>query len=144
MILDIPDVRQRSEVDCGPACVAAVVRYFGQRISLADATAALLTTEHHGTDPSAIQAYLKRRGLRVLAGDMNDTDLRLAVKFGRPVIAVTAGHYVVVCGWDRYRVAVQDPACGFSWVPYTDFAACWADYSRWGSKFDQFGIAVWR
>jgi ABC-type bacteriocin/lantibiotic exporter with double-glycine peptidase domain len=144
MILGLPDVRQRDGIQCAAACVTSVARYFGQRLSLADATAALLTTDHDGADPSAIHAFFRRRGFKVQAGDMEAADLRHATRHGRPVVAVTAGHYVCVCGWDRGWVAVQDPACGLCWVPYTDFEGTWKDTGRWGATYDSFGLAVWR
>jgi ABC-type bacteriocin/lantibiotic exporter with double-glycine peptidase domain len=144
-ILDIPDVRQKAAADCGPACVVAVARFFGLRLALPEATGALLTTDHNGTDPSAIEAYLRRLGLRVVAGEMSKDDLKAAARLGRPVICVTAGHYVVSAGFDRRgRVRLMDPEAGPSRVPWLDFAATWADRHRWGALYDQFGLAVWR
>jgi ABC-type bacteriocin/lantibiotic exporter with double-glycine peptidase domain len=144
VMLPIPEVLQRDVADCGPACVAAVVRGLGQRISLADATRDLLTNGHAGTDPSAIEAYLRRRGFKVLAGDMDALDLRYATRHGRPVICVTANHYVVVRGWERGRVALMDPMIGLTWEKWDDFRATWRDAHRWGVDYDQFGLQVWR
>lgn len=140
----VPDVRQKGGSDCGPACVVAVCRRFGQRVTLREAAAGLLLTDRNGTDPSAVEAYLRGRGLKVLSGDMDRPDLRHAARLGRPVICVTAGHYVVACGWQRGRVGVHDPEEGFRWVPWIDFAAFWHDRHRWGAVYDRFGLAVWK
>lgn len=143
MKIHLPDVRQRRGSDCGPACVLAVCRYYGQRLTRREVEAGLLTTDHHGTDPSAIEACLRTRGLRVLSGDMGRDDLMHSCRLGRPVICVTLGHYVVACGWHRGRVGVHDPETGFRWVKWLDFRSSWYDRHRWGAEYCQFGLAAW-
>lgn len=137
-MLDLPDIRQRTDWDCGRAAVQCVLEYFG---SHAD-TRRLLTNPIDGTDPRAIEALLRQAGHCVVAGEMTLEDLRHFTRSRRPVIAVVNGHYVVVAGVERLKVGYHDPLSGFMRCKMGDFLGWWKEADRLGVTYNQFGIAV--
>ncbi len=106
----IPFIPQRSERDCGPACLAMVLAYHGQTVELAD----VLTRVEVG--PSGVDAATLLRaaagyGLRgrgVSVPDLRDLDLvpRASILHWR------SGHYVVFDRLDGGVAWIVDPCQG--------------------------------
>lgn len=111
MILDLPDIRQRADHDCGDAAGLCVTTYHGLRpytpISTLD-----------GTPPHAIADAFYHRGFAVIGGEARLADLKHWCDTGRPPICLvhfpvdTCSHYVTVAGVHRGYVHFQDPAEG--------------------------------
>lgn len=137
-MLELPDIRQRTDWDCGKAVVQCVLGFFETQAD----TRLLLTNPMDGTDPRAIEALLRKIGRHVVSGEMTIEDLRYFTKSGRPVIAVVNGHYVVVAGLTRARVCYQDPLVGPMRCRIKDFAGWWREADRLGVTYNQFGIVV--
>ena len=138
----IPDVRQRTNYDCGPAVVKSVLDHLGLRRSLDHLTSRLLTSPIDGTDPRSIEAYLRHEGLKIVAGEMTLADLRHFCQTGRVVICLTKNHYVAVTKVTASRIYVQDPQAGPCVHRLMDFPPAWVDVDRWGVTYHQFGIAI--
>lgn len=143
MLLDIPDVRQREDFDCGAAALDAVARFYGLRergpVRLANAV--------QGMSPDTVEAWLRAVGFGVLSGTMTVADLAHLTKTGRPVLCPVArggGHWVVVRGVFRNRVHFHCPTHGpdvaheFDWVP------AWRDETRAGHDYRHWGICPTR
>lgn len=137
-MLELPDVRQKRDYDCGRACVQCVLEYFG---TTAD-TRRLLTNPIDGTDPRAIEALMRQAGHTVISGEMETDDLKHFTHSRRPVIACVKEHYVVVAGVSRGRVGYMDPLHGFMRASIRDFGLWWHEADRLGVTYRRFGIAV--
>lgn len=150
-LLELPDVRRNDGFSCGAAAVAVALRYFGRRRGQDELAERLLVTQVDGTDVRAMEAVLRRCGLRVISGEMTLDDLSHHARLGRPVITpITVaddgrevGHYVVTAGRRRGRVHFQDPTDGPLRMSDARFLGCWRDYDRLGGLYLQFGLAVW-
>lgn len=136
-LLKLPDIRQRDDFDCGAACVAAVLRFWGRVFPAVWS----LPNPVQGTTPDTIEAVLRAAGLSVLSGSLTVSDLRHFAESGRPIlcpVALRGGHWVVVRGVTGRRVYYHCPVDGESWVSGRDWDDLWADtsrttsYLRWG------------
>jgi ABC-type bacteriocin/lantibiotic exporter with double-glycine peptidase domain len=144
MLLAIPDVRQRTEWDCGDAVVRAVLKYFGLRLP-----DHLLATPEHGTHPAQIQQELLRAGLKTLSGSFRVSQLKVLAADDAPVICAVrhddgGGHWVVVRGVERGRVYFQCPHMGPRARLEGDWVTNWYDVGMYSEKFELFGIAAWK
>ena len=147
-MLSLSDTRQRGQHDCGAAVCACVLAHFGVSKPLSYFVGKLHTNAIDGTDPRVIESFLRAEGLRVLSGEMEPDDLQWHTKQGRPVIALVTfsqvGHYVVVAGVSRGKVYYQCPIDGPGSAKVAHFSFHWHDSGRFGERFAQFGLAVWR
>lgn len=144
-MLELPDIRQSADYDCGCAAVDTALRFFGVRTCAAVLD---LATPIDGTSPAAIEGAFRRAGLAVQSGRMDVGDLKYHVSRGRPVlcpVALYGGHWVVVRGASagrRGRVYFHCPACGPQWLATSQWESNWRDTTRAGHDFDAWGIAV--
>ena len=163
-LIDLPDIRQTDNYDCGAACTRAVCEYFGvaNAETEEDFIAQLNTTPEDGTQFPDIIDLCQRRGLAVTTGKMDVDDLRRFFKKGWPVICpvemygIGLDHYVVVIGVGLGQVFYHDPARvegrerdnGRALMSEEDFLRIWFD--REGevppedAAYRQHGIAVGR
>ena len=156
-LLPVPDVRQRSDHDCGPAAAAAVCGLFGVGPERYGAHAdGLGTTERDGTDPKALVSFLRARGLGVEARHGRSVaDLAALTAAGRPVLCAVqlygtpaaaardrTGHYVVVTGVVGGRVHFQDPSAGPRSLPADAFEQIWHDKGADGTPYVRWGLAA--
>jgi predicted double-glycine peptidase len=151
--LGVPAVRQATDYSCGPAALLAVLRYWrafggGER----DLYAPLHTSVKDGTEPWALEAYARERGLtaQYRVGATVD-ELRRALAAGQTVILDLQawrdddrawstdwddGHYVVLIAMDARRLYVMDPSAdsGYAWLELDDFVTRWHDYVKEGDR----------
>lgn len=122
MRLNVPSHRQQETYTCLPACIKAVLEYYGVSIEEETVVHACQTT------PAGTVAERALEGLRMLnyegalleEGTMDFLLSSLAQ--GQPVIAFVDGaelpyasggsHAVVVCGYEAGQVICLDPALG--------------------------------
>lgn len=142
-MIDLPDVRQRKDFDCGHAAVACVADLFGVR------RPPDLSNGIDGTDPNTIEALLRRAGFNVCAGAMTVSDLKHFTNRGAPVVCPVSlpdvgGHWVVVAGVERLTVYYHCPDAGPRSMRAALWTPCWADETRAGRPYKTWGIAAWR
>jgi predicted double-glycine peptidase len=152
--LDLPDVRQSHNYDCGAAVAMAVGRYFGVGPANEEAWIGLVgAIPEAGTPAAGIVQAMRDLGLSTIAAsDMNVEDLADFVNAGHPVICSgqylqesqdeTIGHFVVVVGVAADEVFLQDPLAGRVSLPADKFVALWHDWDPDGTALIRFGIAV--
>lgn len=140
-ILDLPDVRQRADYDCGAAAFACVTRYWegrGRKIK---------SHPINGTPIDQMEPALLSAGYCVQGGNMEVSDLRHHTRAGRPVLCLIqsdgCGHWVVVRGVNRGRVYIADPADGLRSIAAAEWESLWHDTDRRGTVFRRHGLAVW-
>lgn len=114
VVLDVPFVPQ-SELLCGGAAVAMVLRYWGHRDVFAEDFAPLVERPLGGIRAERLVEALAARGFEAHVAAADGETLRHSVARGRPPIVlleVAPGrrHYVVVVAWSGERVLFHDPA----------------------------------
>lgn len=151
-LLDIPDLRQEGDWDCGPAAVQSVCQYFGRGPSTRQAfVEALGADPKQGTAPPAVVSLLSRLdGLKVTAGAALEVeDLTRFFHAGQPVLCpcrpdktAASGHWVVVTGTGLGQVFLQDPAAGRRMLSEEEWLSIWYDRDADGVGYERYGIAV--
>lgn len=134
--LDVPYIQQ-SEILCGGAAAAMVMRYWGATGIYAESFAPLVDREAGGIRAEDLLEDLRRRGwdARSFTGDAATVQARLAA--GQPVVALIedrpgAYHFVVIVAWVGGRVVYHDPAAApFRVVEQGAFTAAWDKAARW-------------
>ena len=147
-MINILDVRQEGEWDCGWATVESVCQYF-QVYKHRNLMLKLLGTNGmNGTDPRIIESFLRGEKFNVLSGNMTIDDLKFFTKHNRPVIAMVTfdgiGHYIVIRGVQRKRVYYQCPINGPKSMSIEKFLPQFIDYDRYGVTYEKFGMVVWK
>ena len=134
-ILDVPFVRQ-SELLCGGAAAAMVMRYWGERGIDAEAFQPLVDRKAGGIRTDALATALRARRWNVLDAQGSAEALGRQLQMGRPVIALVEDrpgiyHYVVVVARHGDGVVFHDPArAPFRVASATDFDKRWSASGR--------------
>lgn len=139
VLLDIPDIRQREDWDCGAAAVEAVLRY--HRVWRARDRD--LTNPVQGMDPGTVAAVLRSNGMTLLDGTMTVEDLRHLTRTNRPVLCpvnLYGGHWVVCRGVEYGGVHFHCPTQGRLRLPVSRWVEEWTSSSESGHAFDRWGI----
>ncbi|MFI6503975.1 peptidase domain-containing ABC transporter [Nonomuraea typhae] len=115
----VPLVLQMSNADCGAACLAMVLRHFGDRVSLHEVREAC-AAGRDGVSAAAIVRAGGAFGLRIKGFHATP---EAAEALPAPLIAHWGGdHFVVVEEVGRQRVRVADPARGRLRLSRAEFA----------------------
>jgi ABC-type bacteriocin/lantibiotic exporter with double-glycine peptidase domain len=132
---DVPLLRQRAELDCGPTALAMVVGYW--RPGSAQEIAAK-TDQRYSAGELRDRARALGLAAEVVSGDLRD--IKFELEQGRPVIVGVAkptaegavSHYEVVVGVhpDTKRIASLDPAAGWRQNSYEGFLKEWIPAGR--------------
>jgi ATP-binding cassette subfamily B protein len=123
----VPKVRQHDASDCGVACLAAIARHHGRRVSIARLRQASLTdqagTSLLGLSRGAESLGLAAKGVRATIATLPRAPMPAVAHV---VLATGGQHYVVVDRADERRVWLMDPASGERRTePSARFAAGW-------------------
>ena len=135
-ILDVPFVAQ-SELLCGGAAAAMVMRYWGERGVDAEAFQPLVDTSAGGIRTDVLAAALRARNWNALEVDGSADAVARQLQQGRPVIALLEDrpgtyHYVVVVATSGDGVVFHDPArAPFRVASAVNFDKRWAASGRW-------------
>src|SRR5688572_17729237 len=135
-LLDVPFISQ-SELLCGGAAAAMVLRYWGERGVTAESFAALVDRSASGIRTDALVADLKRRGWLATAVAGTGELMRAELGQGRPVLTLiedrpSTDHYVVVVGAHERGVVFHDPArAPFLVMSAAEFDRRWRSADRW-------------
>jgi len=141
LLTQLQYVPQSEDWDCGPACLATMMRHCGLDLSLSDLKGELKRTDDGGVIPLELICAARRRGLQVrsYSGDVND--LRRNLLEGRPLVLMLhplpgivrmvttrRGHYVVAVGYDdREREAyVHTGEAAFEPISYRRLQLEWS------------------
>jgi ATP-binding cassette subfamily B protein len=105
----VPVVLQLNAVECGAACLAMVVSYFGRKTRL-DECRSTFDSGRDGVTAQAIVAAAREVGLLTKALSLQAKDLsRVAAPC---ILHWNSNHFVVLERWSRDRVEIVDPAWG--------------------------------
>jgi len=135
-LLDVPFISQ-SELLCGGAAAAMVLRYWGERAVTAESFAALVDRSAAGIRTDALIADLVRRGWMATAVSGSGELMRGELARGRPVLTLIEDrpsffHYVVVVAANERGVVFHDPArVPFVVMSVTEFDRRWRAAEQW-------------
>jgi ATP-binding cassette subfamily B protein len=119
-------VRQQSSMDCGPACLSAICRHYGKRVSLnrirelcrVGSAGASMLNIMHAARTLGFEAYPILSTLEHLRGNH------------LPALVNWRGyHWIVVHAVDDRRVVVADPGVGLTTMTPAEFSEGWTRYT---------------
>jgi ATP-binding cassette, subfamily B, bacterial len=116
----VPEVSQMSMVECGLACLAMILGYYGRKTSISE------LRMHYGVGRDGLSALgivraARHYGMRVRAISLQENDFRF-VKLPA-IVHWQFNHFLVVERWSRKRVEVVDPARGRCRLTHDEFDA---------------------
>src|SRR5207248_591240 len=116
----VPELIQLSEVECGLACLAMILGYYGRKTSISELRL------HFGVGRDGLSALgivraARHYGMRVRAISLQQNDFRF-VKLPA-IVHWEFNHFVVVERWTGKRVDVVDPARGRCRLTHDEFDA---------------------
>jgi ATP-binding cassette, subfamily B, bacterial len=114
----VPVVLQMSSVECGAACLAMILGYFGRKTSLQECRARC-DPGRNGLTAQTILSAARGFGLVARAFTVGATE---AESIAVPCIAYwNRNHYVVLERWTRSGVQIVDPADGRRKISFQEF-----------------------
>ena len=116
----VPLLLQLSAVECGAACLAMILRYYGCKISIAE------IRQHYGVGRDGLSALsivtaAQEYGLQVRAFSLQTPDLH-AIRLPA-IVYWESNHFLVVERWSARYVDVVDPAEGRKRIRLEQFSA---------------------
>src|SRR5581483_2486930 len=117
----IPQLLQQSSTECGAACLAMILNYYGSRVSVAEVS----QFSNVGRDGLSARTLLRTahaHGLRARAISVSLNDFRYV-----PLPAIIHwefNHFLVVERWSPRRITVVDPAVGRRQLSPQEFNNC--------------------
>lgn len=155
--LYFPDILQNSNYSCGDACVQAVLAYYGIEYTEYRLEKILKTDEDCGTSIKPILSFFRKRKFRLRHGTFTVDDLRKFIDREIPIIILIQawgpkgtdykrtnrfGHYVVVSGYNKKGLIIEDPAIfGRGFISYAQLKKRW--HADDEGKVYRWGLAVW-
>ncbi|HEU4388628.1 MAG TPA: peptidase domain-containing ABC transporter [Blastocatellia bacterium] len=105
----VPVIRQLGSVECGAACLAMILNYFGRETSMAECRIDC-AIGRDGVSAGTIARVARKFGLRVKAYSLDPSDLEY---LKMPAIAHWEfNHFIVLEKWSPRAVEVVDPGVG--------------------------------
>ncbi len=116
----VPLLLQMSAVECGAACLAMILRYYGSKISIAEIRQRY-GVGRDGLSALSIVTAAQEYGLQVRAFSLQAPDLH-AVRMPA-IIYWESNHFLIVERWSARYVDVVDPAEGHKRMTLEEFSA---------------------
>jgi ATP-binding cassette subfamily B protein len=119
-------VRQQSQMDCGPACLATICRHYGKRVNL-NRLRELSRVGQAGSSMLSLLDAVRALGFEAFPVLSTLDQLR-----GAPLPAMVnwrGYHWIVVYRVEADRVVASDPAQGRVKIPLGEFIAGWTRYT---------------
>ena len=135
-LLDVPFISQ-TELLCGGAAAAMVLRYWGERGVAAESFSDLVDRSAAGIRTDALIADLTRRGWMATGLKGTDETIRDELAKGRPVLTLIEDrpatfHYIVVLAVHERGIVFHDPArAPFLVMSAAEFDRRWRAADRW-------------
>ncbi|MBK9071517.1 MAG: peptidase domain-containing ABC transporter [Myxococcales bacterium] len=111
----IPFIQQLESADCGAACLAMVVNYFGNAVTLDDVRGKFVTSARDGSDGASIAAAGEAFGLRARGITLDVEHLQYLPQGS--ILHWNFNHFVVFDRFTKDGVELVDPALGRRVVP---------------------------
>lgn len=119
-----PHYKQYDEMDCGPACLRIISKYYGKTFSQ-EHLRRLCNTTRAGSSLLNVSDAAEQLGFRTIGARLGYDDLAEASPF--PCIALwNQRHFIVIYKIKRGKVYVSDPAHGLITYTREEFLKQWA------------------
>jgi hypothetical protein len=135
-LLDVPFISQ-TELLCGGAAAAMVLRYWGERGVVAESFSDLVDRSAAGIRTDVLIADLRRRGWLATGIEGTHEKMRDELANGRPILTLIEDrpatfHYIVVLAAHERGVVFHDPArAPFLVMSAAEFDRRWRAADRW-------------
>jgi ABC-type bacteriocin/lantibiotic exporter with double-glycine peptidase domain len=155
--LYFPDILQNTNYNCGAVCVQAVLAYYGIEYTEHKLEKLLHTSKKWGTESDNIIKFFKEQGFKITSGNFSVETIKKCIHREIPVIILIQawapagtnykhtnqyGHYVVVSGYNKRGLIIEDPAIfGRGFISYASLKKRW--HSEEKECPENFGIAVY-
>ncbi|HLZ62878.1 MAG TPA: cysteine peptidase family C39 domain-containing protein [Ktedonosporobacter sp.] len=114
----VPMLRQVTDVECGAACLAMILKYYGHATSVSEVQERC-GVGRDGLSALTIVKAARQYGLRVRAVSLKQNDFRF---ISLPAIAHWEfNHFIVIERWSANYVEVLDPAIGRRKLTHEEF-----------------------
>lgn len=161
-MINIRNVRQTFDFDCGVTALQTVMEYYGVEMRV-DELLKELKTDEDGTHYANMIALAKKMGFTVFASEgVPLEELKRFIDIGYPVIVIVQawaerymtleewksdfddGHYVVVIGYQENIIIFEDPASPRrTWLTDEEFLARWHDMEpKHNRKLEHFAMVL--
>jgi ATP-binding cassette subfamily B protein len=130
MLNKFPHFKQYDELDCGPACLRIICKYYGKSFTQ-DYLRELMHTGRSGTSLLSISDAAEELGFRTIGTRLSYDDLVEASPF--PCIAFwSQKHFIVIYKIKKNKVYVSDPAHGLVEYSKEEFLKGWSQGNNEG------------
>ncbi|MFV0387396.1 MAG: cysteine peptidase family C39 domain-containing protein, partial [Pyrinomonadaceae bacterium] len=136
-------VMQQREADCGAACFASVLKFYGVKKINLSAIHELLNTGRDGTNFEQLGDAFAKIGIVSKPVETNLTLLQ--TRFGDspqnsdPIILHWKGnHFIVLYKFTKKGALIADPAIGIYTIPLEEFSEKWTNFALIITKTDEF------
>lgn len=124
---------------CGPASLAAVLNYWGLKVSPADITAAIYSQEAKGTLDMDMVFYAEKKGWKATQYPGGREDVIKEIDAGIPLIVLVdygfwiyqQQHFMVVIGYDETAVIAHSGKERNKRIPWKYFLRTWEKTKFW-------------
>ncbi len=139
MIDGVQRVRQLKNY-CGPACMAAVMKYHGSSLTQEAIGGATYDPVSAATNGADMLFYAREQGFAAYSWNTSISDVKQKIAAQLPVIALQqnslqdpSGHYRVLVGYDDTRSVfhVIDPYYERTEISYTECRILWRSMGYW-------------
>jgi len=116
----VPVLIQMSEVECGAACLAMILRYYGRKSSISEVSERS-SVGRDGLTALSIVKTARDYGMRVRSVSLKENDFRYVTL--PAIVHWQFNHFIIVERWSPKIVEVVDPAGGRKSLPADEFDA---------------------
>jgi ABC-type bacteriocin/lantibiotic exporter with double-glycine peptidase domain len=137
----VPRIKQATNF-CGPAALASVLQYHGEKITQQDVGKAVFDSADRATNGADMLLYVRNKGYAAYSWNSGVADAKRKIAAGAPVLALqhnsltdASGHYRVLTGYDdaQSKFYVMDPY--YDDITELSYAQCerlWKPMGYWG------------
>lgn len=137
-IINVPFFPSKN-FQCGPASLAMVFNFLGDRITPDEISEDIYSKEARGTAEFDMILFIERKGFKALQYRGNIEDVKEKIKAGKPLIVmVDEGfwfykkyHYMVVVGFDDSNVIVNSGQDEHKRMSFYEFYKKWSKTDFW-------------
>lgn len=157
-VIDLPQLHQVYEYDCGAAALQAVLVYYGIEVGEGNIIKDAKTSKT-GTCMQGMIRVIHEYNLQCICKQMTIEEVKKFIKKRIPVILVLQawslekepdwandwidGHYVVAIGYSKDKILFEDPlSFERTFLRYVELEKRWHDVDNRGNKYEHYGIAV--
>lgn len=136
-------VLQQRETDCGAACFASVLKFYGVKKINLSVVHELLRSGRDGTNFEQLGETFQQIGIESLPVETTLSLLQARFeisnnKYSPTILHWKGNHFVVLYGFNKRGAVIADPAIGVYTITLEEFSEKWTKYALLLEKTDNF------